>query len=300
MSEKLDFEQAKELLQLGYSLHRRVHRRRAGVYPVYLYWDRKEPLPKGMEKHYELEEWLDDGHYNILYKIYKSLRATPRLERRLTKVEEMEKPKQPELKEISERCMKLERQLGEEEKYVDYEMTRRNLLSQEETFKKRLKEKREERKKLERERMVAWFYETVKREFPFLFCPKCRAAIRFVEIGNNVYRANYMLWFRLYGADFIREKRLVLTAFKCPKCGLEGFVRCRQCNVGQLYMDSYSLTLARVRCNACEVEDDVYEIIKEEYKKKWGKSLLERIWNDEDTSAFDIFEEECKRIWKGK
>ena len=297
--EKISFDRALDFIQrFGYSVHRRLSRKRGEKYPVYIYQD---PTPRGMKKHYELEEWLDDEHYNILYDVCKS--ATPRLERRLTKAEEMEKPiseefmEEPDLKEISERCMKLKRQLTEEEKYIDYEMTRKNLLSQEETLKKGLEEKREERKGLERGKIVEWFNETIKREFPFLFCSKCGVAVRFVEVGDKTYRINYELWLRLYGADYVREKGLILTGFRCPKCGVEGFVRCRKCNVGQLYIDGHSLILAFVRCNACQVEDDVYRRISEEYKKSWRKRVLQRIWNDEDTTTYDIFDEEFKRLW---
>ena len=306
--EKISFERALEFIQrFGYSVHRRLARRRGDEYPVYVF---KDPPPKGMEKHYELEEWLGDERYNILYEAYKRLREESKarackFEQRIPKAKEMPiseelVEQQPELKEILERCMILERELGEEEKYLDYETTKRNLLSEEETLKKRVQEKREERKRLEREKIIEWFYETVKREFPFLFCPKCGVPTRFMEIGDNIYRANYQLWFSLYGPDFIRDKGLVLTAFKCPKCGLEGFVRCRQCEAGQLYMSFRynSLSLARVRCNVCEIEHDVCKILREEYKKSWGKSFLERIWNDEDTSAYDILNEECKKLWK--
>lgn len=324
MSKKLDFEQAKELIQLGYSLHRRLHRKRGDIYPVYLYWDRKEPLPKGMDKHYELEGWLDDERYNILYEAYKRLRgqkAKPRAEvtwRRpeVTEAEEMEKPeklevrpetlpvsldvseeeieeligKHEELEEIRAESQELEKQLA-------YEKVRMQLLKRRDERVAELKRLREESKRMERTQLIEWFYDVILEKFPLLVCPKCRVAYKWlmlsdVSTGSGV--SPFASEYKRLGVEWVPQ---------CPKCGTVYKFNCPKCKRGYLdVLEIKEMSLfesVEVECDRfCGFSEKLLPFLKRKYEEKFGKPFLERIWNDDDTSAFDIFKEECKKSWR--
>lgn len=139
--EKVSFERALEFIQrFGYSVHRRLARRRGDKYPVYVF---KDPPPKGMERHYGLEEWLTDEQYNILYEARKHSRGLEAS--KVVKAERVRAGASPEAKKIYEEADVFR---AEKERIIAKRELREEQKKELEDLEPILEEKREEERSL--------------------------------------------------------------------------------------------------------------------------------------------------------